>query len=148
MPSASSAAATRRVAEHSSPWKFQTSSHRSATRPLRRQRGIGNGAIGPALTTLFPGVLLSVALSHCVGTGMARRSISWFPARVSRNVQVSTASASTSARHGDWARNVTVWSGARPATLGQKFITGKHTSPCSRISIKREFAISGIGHES
>ena len=27
-------------------------------------------AIGPALTTLFPGVLLGVVLSHCVGAGM------------------------------------------------------------------------------
>ena len=27
-------------------------------------------AIGPTLTTPFPGVLLSVALSHCVGAGM------------------------------------------------------------------------------
>ena len=27
-------------------------------------------AIGPTLTTLFPGVLLRVALSHCVGAGM------------------------------------------------------------------------------
>ena len=26
--------------------------------------------IGPTLTTLFPGVLLSVSLSHCVGDGM------------------------------------------------------------------------------
>ena len=27
-------------------------------------------AIGPTLTTFFPGVLLSVALSHCVGAGI------------------------------------------------------------------------------
>ena len=27
-------------------------------------------AIGPTFTTLFPGVLLSVAPSHCVGAGM------------------------------------------------------------------------------
>ncbi len=27
-------------------------------------------AISPTLTTVFPGVLLSVALSHCVGAGM------------------------------------------------------------------------------
>ncbi len=27
-------------------------------------------ALDPTLTTVFPGVLLSVALSHCVGAGM------------------------------------------------------------------------------
>ncbi len=27
-------------------------------------------SLGPMLTTLFPGVLLSVVLSHCVGAGM------------------------------------------------------------------------------
>ncbi len=31
----------------------------------------GGLAIGPALTMLFPGVLLSVALSHCFGSGKA-----------------------------------------------------------------------------
>ena len=45
-PCTSSATAkrpTRRVAEHRSPWEFWTLSNGSATRPVRRQRGISNG---------------------------------------------------------------------------------------------------------
>ena len=32
-------------------------------------------AIGPTLTTLFTGVLLKVALSHCVGSGMGEGTV-------------------------------------------------------------------------